>query len=57
MPFDHEPREWFRGRHVVMFSMKDPDLVMHRPSKRCPEEIPHEMRKCGEFKEIRNAAH
>ena len=48
--FVAEPREWFKGLHVVMFSMRDPDWVLHKPSQRCSLEAPHEMSKCGEFR-------
>jgi hypothetical protein len=47
--FAAEPREWFKGRHMVRFTMADHDWVMHKPSKRCPEEYPHLMTGCGEF--------
>ena len=43
----YEPR--FKGLHTVMFSLVNPDFVMHRPSKRCELEYPHEMKECGEF--------
>jgi hypothetical protein len=50
--FTGEPFEWFKGLHVVMFAMVDPNTVMHKPSKRCPQEYPHEMVKCGEFNAV-----
>lgn len=39
----------FKGLHTVMFSMLDPDLVMHKSSKRCATECPHDIKECGEF--------
>lgn len=44
-----EPLEWFKGRHFVTLSFRDPDWVMHKLSKRCKLESPHLMDKCGEF--------
>jgi hypothetical protein len=50
--FPKEPEEWFEHRHMVMFSLLSPDLVMHKPSKRCSKELPHQINICGEFKKV-----
>ena len=46
----HEPP--YPGLHTVLFSIRDPDWTAHRKSKRCPQEGPHLIAKCGEFRSL-----
>lgn len=49
VPADLRCEPAFPGLHTVCFSIAAPDWCMHRPSKRCPIEEPHQVNKCGEF--------
>jgi hypothetical protein len=39
----------FPGLHTCLCTHSAPNLTLHRPSKRCAEEGPHEIANCGEF--------
>ena len=43
----HEP-PYLRHRTVV-FSIRNPDMTVHRRTLRCPVEYPHLIAACGEF--------
>lgn len=45
-----EPRQWYAGkRHVLMFTHKDPNLVLHVGSRTCKLQMPHKTSECGYF--------
>jgi hypothetical protein len=51
--FHVEPREWFRGfEHLprLIFTHKNPSLVLHDPAKICEFGFPHVTALCGYFK-------
>lgn len=39
----------FPNHETVLMSFKDPNLVIHLPSKRCNIIYPHNISICGEF--------
>lgn len=39
----------FPNHETVLFSLKDPDWVIHRASNRCRTEHPHNITECKEF--------
>ena len=44
----------FPNHETVLFSLNDPDLVIHHASNRCRTEHPHHITECKEFESEEN---